>query len=137
MLGLSGTLLGYLYCTSWPIWLAMLAVLVVGVAGGALNGWLVTRLGLPSIAVTIGTLTLFRGLAEIMLGRPVGQLGFPSALTKIGTKPISGTQMAWSMAIFLVMAVDLRCRPARDDISAVRCTPSGCSPRRRGLPASG
>ncbi len=50
----------------------MVVVLVVGALGGALNGVLITRLGLPSIAVTIGTLTLFRGIAEILLG---GQLG--------------------------------------------------------------
>ncbi|MCW3044345.1 MAG: inner-rane translocator, partial [Actinobacteria bacterium] len=60
MLGLSSTLLGYLFIHGYPIALAMLIVLVVGAAGGALNGYLVTRLKLPSIAVTIGTLTLYR-----------------------------------------------------------------------------
>jgi rhamnose transport system permease protein len=39
-----------------------------GVACGLLNGWLVTRFGLPSIVVTIGSMSLFRGLASVILG---------------------------------------------------------------------
>jgi len=104
MLGLSSTLLGYLFKHGYPIALAMLIVLIVGAAGGALNGFLVTRLKLPSIAVTIGTLTLYRGIAEIVLG--TGSVtGFPQSLTKIGVVPIPHTRLAYSIAIFLVLAV--------------------------------
>ena len=35
-----------------------------GILMGLINGLLVTRLGLPSLAVTIGTLALYRGLAD-------------------------------------------------------------------------
>jgi rhamnose transport system permease protein len=104
MLGLSSTLLGLLFEHGWGIWWAMVAVLVVGALGGALNGVLITRLGLPSIAVTIGTLTLFRGLAEILLkADSVG--GYPPSLTKIGIVPIPHTEIAWSVGIFLVLAL--------------------------------
>jgi rhamnose transport system permease protein len=104
MLGLSGTVMGYLFEHHWPIWWAMLACLVVGAAGGALNGVLITRLGLPSIAVTIGTLTLFRGLAEIILGTSsVGN--FPAYLTKIGVVPIPHTKLSYSIGIFIVLAI--------------------------------
>lgn len=48
---------------------ALIAVgLTVGLLCGALNGVLVTRLGLPSIVVTIGTMSLFRGISYIVLG---------------------------------------------------------------------
>jgi rhamnose transport system permease protein len=104
MLGLSGTVMGDLFSKGWPIWLAMAAALLVGVLGGMLNGVLVAKLGLPSIAVTIGTLTLFRGIAEILLA-PRIITGFPSYLTNIGVVPIPGTQLAYSAAIFLVLAV--------------------------------
>ncbi|PRY26529.1 monosaccharide ABC transporter membrane protein (CUT2 family) [Aliiruegeria haliotis] len=40
----------------------------VGLACGAFNGALVTGLGLPSIVVTIGTMSLFRGISYIVLG---------------------------------------------------------------------
>jgi rhamnose transport system permease protein len=78
--------------------------LVVGAAGGALNGVLVAGLGLPSIAVTIGTLTLFRGMAEIILTNPTSRL-FPASLTKVGVVPIPGTQLAYSALVFIVLAV--------------------------------
>ena len=68
MLGLASTLVGYLTLHGWSILPAMLVVLLVGCVGGALNGFLVTTVGLPSIAVTIGTLTLYRGLAQGILG---------------------------------------------------------------------
>ena len=40
----------------------------VGLACGAFNGFLVTRFGLASIVVTIGTMSLFRGISYIVLG---------------------------------------------------------------------
>ncbi len=42
--------------------------LLTGLACGAINGMLVSGLGLPSIVVTIGTMSLFRGIAFIILG---------------------------------------------------------------------
>ncbi|HEX4660682.1 MAG TPA: ABC transporter permease [Streptosporangiaceae bacterium] len=104
MLGLSGTVTGYLFSNGWSIWPAMTAAIVVGALGGLLNGVLVAKVGLPSIAVTIGTLTLFRGIAEILLA-PRTITGFPPSLTKIGVAPIPGTQIAYSAAIFLVLAL--------------------------------
>jgi rhamnose transport system permease protein len=104
MLGLSGAVMGNLFQNGASIWLAMLVALVVGAVGGALNGLLVARLGLPSIAVTIGTLTLFRGLAEVILTNPTTK-PFPLSLTKVGVTPIPGTQLAYSAAIFIVLAL--------------------------------
>lgn len=101
--------MGYLWHHGWSIWPAIIAALLVGVIGGALNGVLVAKLGLPSIAVTIGTLTLFRGMAEILLGSvtipTIGDPQFPTSLTKIGVVPIQGTQLSYTMLIFLIMAV--------------------------------
>jgi len=104
MLGLSGTVMGCLFSDGWPIWLAIAAALAVGALGGMLNGALVAKLGLPSIAVTIGTLTLFRGIAEILLA-PRTITGFPPSLTKIGVAPVPGTQLAYSAVIFLLLAI--------------------------------
>jgi rhamnose transport system permease protein len=104
MLGMSGAVMGNLFQHGASIWLAMAAALVVGVLGGTLNGLLVARLGLPSIAVTIGTLTLFRGVAEIVLPNPTSKL-FPAGLSKVGIDPLPGTQIAYSAAIFAVLAI--------------------------------
>lgn len=40
----------------------------IGLACGMFNGFLVTKAGLPSIVVTIGTMSLFRGLTQVILG---------------------------------------------------------------------
>ncbi len=109
MLGLSGATVGYLWHHGWGIWPAFAVALLVGLVGGALNGVLVAKVGLPSIAVTIGTLTLFRGLAEVLLGSltvpGIGDRQFPDSLTNIGAASIPGTQLSWSMLIFIVLAV--------------------------------
>ena len=67
-LGLSSVMLGVLTKAGWPIEAAMVVCLVVGLIAGAINGFLVTVVGLPSLAVTIGTLALFRGIAVGLLG---------------------------------------------------------------------
>ncbi len=45
--------------------------LAVGVLAGAFNGFIVTYFRLPSIVVTIGTMSLFRGIAYVVLGDQV------------------------------------------------------------------
>ncbi|MGH3447328.1 MAG: ABC transporter permease [Nocardioidaceae bacterium] len=68
VVGLSSVMVGLLHEHGASIPVAALVALVVGVACGALNGFLVAYVGLPSLAVTIGTLALFRGLAVGSLG---------------------------------------------------------------------
>ena len=68
ILGMASGLLGLLHQRGWPMPLAMACVLACGAMAGLFNGWLVTRLKLPSLAVTIGTMALYRGITYIMLG---------------------------------------------------------------------
>jgi rhamnose transport system permease protein len=57
--------------------------IAIGLACGAFNGLLVTRLGLPSIVVTIGTMTLYRGIAFIILGDQAYK-GYPASFAFFG-----------------------------------------------------
>lgn len=52
----------------WPWWLAILAALAVCAAIGALQGSLITRLGLPSFVVTLGGLLFWQGVMLVILG---------------------------------------------------------------------
>jgi rhamnose transport system permease protein len=106
ILGMSSAILGDLYSHGWPMWLAMATVLVAGTAAGWFNGFLTTRVGLPSLAVTIGTLTLYRGIAVIVLG-PQTISSFPTKYTDIGVKPLphTGGYLSYSVGIFIVLAV--------------------------------
>ena len=103
-LGLSSALVGYLWSHGWPMSAIIPTVLVVGVVTGAFNGLLVTRMGLPSLAVTIGTLTLYRGIAVIILG-PNTISNFPTSYTDIGVNPVPHTFLSYSVLIFLILAV--------------------------------
>jgi len=108
-LGMAGALLGDLWHHGWGLWPALIAALAVGVVGGALNGFLVAKAGLPSIAVTIGTLTLYRGIAEILLGSQTipgaGDRTFPAWFTKIGVVPVPGTHLSYTTVFFIVLAI--------------------------------
>ena len=104
ILGLASALLGWLWDAGWPLELIFPAVLVAGALAGAVNGVLVTRLGLPSLAVTIGTLALYRGLAFVILGDQA-VADFPASYTRYGTTPIPGTSIPYPIALFAVLAV--------------------------------
>src|SRR5690242_1062359 len=60
-LGLSASLMGWLFINGWNIWLAVLVALFMSVLAGLLNGFLIARLKLPSLVVTLGTLSFYRG----------------------------------------------------------------------------
>ncbi len=65
-----------------PMLMCVAAVATGGLAG-LLNGWLVTHYRLPSIVVTIGTLSLYRGLAMVALGDQA-MSGYPEVFSVLG-----------------------------------------------------
>jgi rhamnose transport system permease protein len=86
------------------MWLAIAVALLVGLVAGSLNGLLVTRLGLPSLVITIGSLALYRGLAYVVLGDQAVS-SFPASFTSLGFGSIPGTEVPWSGLIFAILAV--------------------------------
>jgi rhamnose transport system permease protein len=104
ILALGGELLGILWMHHWPIGLIFLTVLAMGAVAGAINGVLVTRVGLPSLAVTIGTLTLYRGLANVLLGANTVS-NFPATYTNLGVLGVPGLPfLSYSVLFFLILA---------------------------------
>ena len=83
ILALGSSMLGWSYQKGAPIWLAIIICLVVGTLCGFINGFLVTKVGLGSLAVTIGTLALYRGIANGILGENTVN-EFPEAYTSFG-----------------------------------------------------
>ncbi|MFD3482923.1 ABC transporter permease [Streptomyces sp. NPDC058665] len=106
MLGLSSALAGSLWQAGFTFELIVPLCLLAGAVGGLLNGWLVTRVGLPSLAVTIGTLTLYRGLASVILGDEA-VADFPETYAKYAayTETVPGTFVPYPVALFAVLAV--------------------------------
>ncbi|MEU0527190.1 ABC transporter permease [Streptomyces niveus] len=106
MLGLSSALAGSLWQAGFAFELIVPLCLLAGAVGGLLNGWLVTRVGLPSLAVTIGTLTLYRGLASVILGDEA-VADFPETYARYAayTETVPGTFVPYPVALFAVLAV--------------------------------
>lgn len=77
--------------------------LLVGVACGAFNGMLVSGLGLPSIVVTIGTMSLFRGISYIVLGDQAFR-GYPSDFAFFGQGYVWWV-ISFELVLFLTLAV--------------------------------
>ena len=77
--------------------------LATGLACGAFNGALVTGLGLPSIVVTIGTMSLFRGISYIVLGDQAFR-GYPPEFAFFGQGYVAWV-ISFEFVLFAVLAL--------------------------------
>jgi len=104
--GLTSAVMGVLWRDSGlGIWFVIVLCVLVGAVCGAVNGLLITALGLSSLAVTIGTLALFRGLALVVIGDQKVS-NFPSELTSLATRRIGDTGIPLVMVgVLLVVGV--------------------------------
>jgi len=85
LLGLCAVVLGMLREEAgWPMPLAVAAALLTGVMGGLLNAVLVARLRISPLIVTLGTYSLFRGLAEGLTLGVATYTDFPAAFLFLG-----------------------------------------------------
>lgn len=104
MVGLSSVVFGVMFQAGWSIPLAIVVALLVGAVGGALNGLLVTRIGLPALAVTIGTMALYRGIAVGLLGT-TAVTSFPKEWTSLAKAKLPGTPIPAVMILFLALLI--------------------------------
>jgi rhamnose transport system permease protein len=104
VLALSSALMASLWNSGLPLELIMPICIAVGALCGAFNGVLVAYLGLPSLAVTIGTLALFRGLAFVVIGDE-SVTDFPTTWTDRAFGNFAGTLVPNTMVLFAILAV--------------------------------
>ena len=91
MMGLAAVVLGLLWRDAgFPIGAAAAGAIAVGTAGGATTAFLVARLRLPPLVVTLGTLALYRGLAEGMTRGIDNVTGFPPDFLWLGQGYLGG-----------------------------------------------
>ncbi|MFK8076609.1 MAG: ABC transporter permease [Granulosicoccus sp.] len=83
--------------------LLIVIAITVGAACGAFNGFLVAMMGLPSIVVTIGTLSLFRGIAYIVLGDQAYS-GYPASFAFFGQGYVWWV-ITFEMVLFMAIAI--------------------------------
>ncbi|MDA9369682.1 ABC transporter permease [Amylibacter sp.] len=103
MIALASTAMGAAVQAGLGTPVLILVGLGTGVICGAFNGILVTRMGLPSIVVTIGTMSLFRGISYIVLGDQAYR-GYPSDFTFFGQGYIWWV-ISFEFVLFLIIAI--------------------------------
>lgn len=105
MLGLTAVVFGLLWRDAGiGLVPAFLAAIVVGGAGGLANAWLITRLRVPPLVATLGTLSLYRGLAEGLTQGADSVTGFPAAFLQWGQGFWAGL-VPWQALPFAAVAL--------------------------------
>ncbi len=136
LMGLSAVLFGELWRDAGlPIGVAALLTLGVGAIAGSLNGLLITRLRIPPLIVTLGSFSLFRGLAEGLTGGVDNYTRFPSSFLFLGQGYLSGvipTQLPIFVCVALGFWVLLHRSTVGRGLVAVGFAPEGA--RHAGLP---
>lgn len=85
LMGLSAIVFGKLWRDAgFSIELAALCTLLLGALAGSLNAWLVTGLKIPPLIVTLGSFSLFRGLAEGITAAVDNFTDFPERFLFLG-----------------------------------------------------
>ncbi len=104
LMGLSAVVFGTLWRDGGlPIAAAAPLTLAVGALAGGLNGLAITRLRIPPLIATLGTFSLFRGLAEGWTGGTDNFTHFPDAFRFLGQGYLPGDIPA-QLPVFLVVA---------------------------------
>ncbi len=114
---------------------AALLALLTGCLGGALNAALITRLNIPPLIVTLGSFSLFRGIAEGITHASINYSGFPASFLWLGQGYLGGV-VPVQFPIFLIAlagyAILLHRSAIGRTIYAIGFSPSGA--RYAGVP---
>lgn len=136
LMGLSAVLLGKMWRDAgMPIWVAAGCTLAIGAFGGWLNGVLVTRLRIPALIVTLGSMSLYRGLAEGLTGGVDNFTGFPESFRFLGQGYLLGrlpAQVPLFVAAAIVFWLLLHRSTLGRALSAIGFAPEGA--RHAGIP---
>lgn len=87
---------------SLPTYIVIPTMLAVGAGWGAINGTLVSRVGIPSLIVTLGTWQIARG-ATFLLSEGYGVTNLPESLAFLGRGTIAGVPVP--AIIFISVAI--------------------------------
>jgi rhamnose transport system permease protein len=136
LMGLAAVLLGTMW-RDWglPVWVAAVLTVGVGALAGGLNAVLITRLRIPPLIVTLGSYSLFRGLAEGLTRGVDNFTGFPASFLFLGQGYLLGrvpTQLPVFVAVAVGFWVLLHRTTIGRGLSAIGYSPEGA--RHAGLP---
>ncbi|MEO6390210.1 MAG: substrate-binding domain-containing protein, partial [Pyrinomonadaceae bacterium] len=106
MMGLAAVVMGALWRDAHlPMVAAAAIALLVGLLGGGLNAVMITRLKFPPLIVTLGTFSLFRGIAEGLTGGIQNYSGFSPRFLYLGQGHVLGVIPAQLLVLIAATAV--------------------------------
>ncbi|MGA4981098.1 ABC transporter permease [Streptomyces cellulosae] len=104
--GLAAIMLTILHVNhGWNVWAAVLAALVLSTAVGAVNGWLVVKVGVNAIVVTLGMGTFLLGIA-LWVSDLMPVSGLPSGFKDIALQPVAGLPVSFFYGLALMLGFD-------------------------------
>lgn len=104
VLALSSVFMGMAAAHHLPMPLLVVIGLGTGTVLGMINGLIVTKIGVHSIAVTIGGLTLYRGIAYVILGNRA-YTSYPASFAYFGQGSIFGNIFPFELFVFIILAI--------------------------------
>ncbi|HUR27993.1 MAG TPA: ABC transporter permease [Planctomycetota bacterium] len=107
MLALTSVTLAQALATGWSATAALCATLAVGIAAGALNGLLVTSLRLVPFIVTLGTMLVYRGLAETIADERKIAATAPAWLGGLLNPPARGSFQLVPSGVWIIVVLAL------------------------------
>lgn len=127
VVGFTSFLIGDLSSKGFSLGAVLLAALLVGASVGAVNGFLVAYLGLPSLVVTLATLYIVRGIFnEVGKGQTIVESMVPEELNWLGLNRLFGISYLFIIVLVLMVFAGFlmhRTRAARD-LYAIGSNPS-------------
>ena len=118
VIGFTSFLIGDLSSKGYSLAAVLTAALLVGAAVGAVNGFLVAYLGLPSLVVTLATLYIVRGIFnEVGKGQTIVESMVPVELNWMGLNRFYGISYLFMVVVVLMIIAGVimhKVRAARD-----------------------
>lgn len=103
---LSATIAAMAFHAGLPMEAAIPLGLLTGLACGAINGFLIAYLNLPAMIVTIGTMSVFRGISQIFIGdKSLGKFpGWFNSIEKIPVFTVGKARFGVTILAFILLA---------------------------------
>jgi ribose transport system permease protein len=110
MASLAGIVAALLFTSGYPVWVGLVSALLVGILGGLFNGFLVSIIGILPFVATLGTLTVFSGIAFLLAdGKTIFGRDIPTSFSGFSRSGVEFGDVKIPMLTITAMLVILVC----------------------------
>ena len=110
MASLAGIVAALLFTSGYPVWVGLVSALLVGILGGLFNGFLVSIIGILPFVATLGTLTVFSGIAFLLAdGKTIFGRDIPTSFSGFARSGVEFGDVKIPLLTITAMLVILVC----------------------------